>query len=199
MGEPCPSFEGGYMFTTIHGPEDPEDYCWEVTLNDGQELQQVNDREVVVMSKSGAAAWVIVAAPAHDAEGASVPTTIAVIGEKEVTLTVHHRAGNPAAGGAAFRYPISAGQGWENGFATVTVQMPPAEPPPAAPVTVLTCTVPNLVGKSPRASRRALRQANCAPGPVRGERRRGARVIRQYRPPGKILPAGSEVGVKLAR
>jgi hypothetical protein len=200
MGESCPPFEGGYMFTTIYGPEEPEDYCWEVTLNDGQELQQVDDQQIDVVSKTGAAAWTINAAPAHDAEGATVPTTIAVTGEAEFTLTVHHRAGNPAAGGAPFLYPINSGKGWEGGFATVTVQMPPPELPPEPPVaTPLSCTVPSLVDKSLKVSRKALRRAHCALGPVRGERSRGAKVVRQYRPAGKTLPAGTPVGVKLGR
>jgi hypothetical protein len=198
--EPCPPFDGGMSFQSIQGPEDPEDYCWEVTLDEGQELQQVSDQEIDVVSKTGAAAWVINAAPAHDANGATVPTTIALTGDAEFTLTVHHRAGNPATGGAPFQYPISEGKGWEGGFVTVIMQMPPAELPAAPPAaTIPSCTVPSLVSKSLRASRRALRRAGCRLGPVRGQGGRGAKVVRQYRPPGKTLPAGTAVGVRLGR
>lgn len=198
--EPCPQFNGGYMFTDIQGPEDPEDYCWEVTLNPGQKLQQVDDQEIDVISKTGAAAWVIDASPARDAEGASVPTTVLLTGETEFTLTVHHRAGNPAASGAPFRYPITTGESYKTGPATVVAQLTEEEPPPDPPAaTTPTCTVPTLLGKSWKASRKALQRANCTPGPVHGEHRRGARVVRQYQPAGKTLPAGTAVGVKLGR
>ena len=65
---------------------------------------------------------------AHDAVGKSVPTTLEVSPPNVVTLTVHHRAGNPAAGGAPFTYPIFEGSGWEGGFSTFEVTVPPSEP-----------------------------------------------------------------------
>ena len=40
----------------------------------------------------------------------------------------------PDAGNAPFEYPVIAGQGWEGGFQTAIVQMPPAEPLRAEPV-----------------------------------------------------------------
>ncbi|HWN73959.1 MAG TPA: hypothetical protein VNN15_09160 [Solirubrobacterales bacterium] len=43
-----------------------------------------------------------------------------------------------------------------------------------------------------------LLRAHCELGPVRGEYRRGAKVVKQYRQAGKTLPADTEVGVKLA-
>jgi hypothetical protein len=46
-------------------------------------------------------------------------------------------------------------------------------------------------------ARRALRQAHCTLGPVHGKRGRGAKVLEQYRRVGKLLPAGTAVGVKL--
>jgi len=182
-----PSYDGGQMFPTIKGSEDPEEYAWEVQLNAEQELEQVDDQLAVVKSKAGAVAWSIAAEPAHDAEGHAVPTTLVVTQPNVITLTVHHIGGG-------FRYPISAGAGWEGGFATVTVIMPPAEQSPPAP----TCTVPDLSGRSLRASRKMLNRAHCQLGPVRGERSRGARVVRQYRSAGRSLPAGAKVGVKLA-
>jgi hypothetical protein len=196
-------------FAAIHGPEDADDYCWEVQLAEGQELRQIDDQHAAVFyTEPEHQAFGIEAAAAHDAEGTAVPTTITVSGENLITLTVHHRAGNPAAGGAPFQYPVIAGVGWEGGFQTELVQGPPAEtelrkPPPATAAPVETpapqCQVPSLDGRSLRAARRALRRAGCALGPIRGERARGARVVRQYRQVGKVLPAETEVGVKLAR
>lgn len=182
------------MFPVIHGPEDPEEYIWEVQLHEGQTLELVDDQTAVVRWENGTVAFVIEAEPAHDATGATVPTTLAVTDPNLITLTVHHLAGNPAAGGSAFAYPISAGKGWEGGFATVRVEMPPAESPTVnAPV----CLVPSLAGKSLKASRRLLRKSHCKLGPVHGERGKGAKVAKQYRKPGRSLPAGTEVGVKL--
>lgn len=190
---------GAQWFPQIKGPEDPEDYCFEVQLNEGQTLEQIDDRHVAVKSKTGAVAWEISAAPAHDATGVEVPTTIAVSGENLVTLTVHHRAGNPATGGTPFVYPISNGAGWEGGFVTVEVQMPSATEQTAAPQSPAPqCDVPALQGRTLKAARRALEHADCRLGPVHGRHRRGARVVKQYRRYGAVLPAGSEVGVKLA-
>lgn len=104
---------------------------------------------------------------------AAVPTSIAVTGESDFTVTVHHREGNPAAGGAPFDYPISPGVGWEGGFQTTIVTMPPGESPPPAPTTPA-CKVPNLVGSTLPASRRKLKRAHCKLGPVHGRRSKGA-------------------------
>lgn len=203
--EPCHEYNGVMSFPTIHGPEDPEDYCWEVQLFEGQELVEIDNRHAAVYYESGHIAFEIVAAPASDAEGATVPTTIAVTLPNLITLTVHHRAGNPAAGGAPFHYPVDYGAGWEGGFHTVQIPGPPDEAelrgvPAAAPeeASVPPCEVPNLRGRSLRAVRSALRGAHCELGPVRGDHRRGAKVVKQYRPAGKTLPAYTEVGVKLA-
>jgi hypothetical protein len=186
-------------FPDIHGTEDPEDYCWEVKLGEEEELRQIDDTHAGVFWEDGTRAMLITAALAHDADGAEVPTTLSVAQPNLVTLTVHHRAGNPAAGGAAFDYPITQGKGWEGGFQTATVNMPPpteqeTNPPIAPPAP--TCEVPSLQGRTLRAAKRALRRGGCALGPVRSH---GAKVIKQYRPAGKVLSAGTEVGVKLGR
>jgi len=181
-----PAYEG-QTFPVIHGAADPEEYGWEVQLNPEQELEQVDDQLAVVKSKGGAVAWSIHAEPAHDAEGATVPTTLAVTQPNIVTLTVHHVD-------AGFRYPISAGPGWEGGFATVTVTMPPAALSPPAP----TCTVPDLSGRTLRASRKLLHRAHCKLGLVRGERSRAAHVVQQYRLAGKSLPVWTAVDVKVS-
>jgi hypothetical protein len=202
--EPCPEYDGAMTFPAIHGPEDPEDYCWEVHLYEGQELVEIDNRHAAVYYESGRLAFEIEAEAAHDAEGTTVPTTLAVSGGNIITLTVHHRTGNPAAGGAPFDYPILAGEGWEGGSQSVEIKGPPDESElrtPAAPlveaVPASPCEVPSLRGRSLKGARRALLRAHCELGPIRGDRHRGARVVKQYRQAGKALPAGTEVGVKL--
>lgn len=184
--------EGGMIFPAIQSPADPEEYSWEVTLEEGQELRDVDDQHAAVyFVEAELMAFTIDAVSAHDAEGATVPTTLAVTQPNIVTLTVHHRAGNPAAGGAPFDYPIVEGSGWEGGFHTSEAHVISGDPSPP------TCTVPHLHGLSLRAVRRQLRLADCALGPVHGRRVHGAKVLRQYRPAGKSLPAGTRVGIKL--
>jgi hypothetical protein len=192
--QPLSPYEGG-GFPNIEGPEGSEEFAWEVNLGEEQELRSIDDRHIGVFYSTGHESFSITATEAHDAEGATVPTTIAITGESAVTLTVHHRAGNPAAGGAPFHYPVIAGAGWEGGFQTIHVSMPPTEQAPAPPQ----CTVPDLGGRTLRAARKMLNRSHCELGPVRGERSRGARVVRQYRAAGKSLPAGTEVGVKVLR
>lgn len=162
-----------------------------------QELRQVDDREagVYYTDPGETRALAIKATAAHDAIGTAVPTTIAVTQPNIITLTVHHRDGNPAAGGTPFTYPIIAGEGWEGGFQTYWVVMPPGELPQATPADH--CIVPDLGGRTLRASRKMLRRSHCKLGEVRGERSRGARVVRQFRPAGKSLPFGTEVGLKI--
>ncbi len=205
--EPCPPFDGAMTFPNIHGPEDPQDYCWEVQLYEGQELRQISPTEAKVFYESGHEAFGIKATPAADAIGTTVPTTLTVTEPNLITLTVHHRAGNPDAGGAAFVYPVINGAGWEGGFQTVEIKGPPDEselkpkplPSPLEEASIPTCKVPILQGRTLEASRRALLLAGCHLGPVRGHRHPGAKVVKQYRPAFKTLPAGTEVGVKLAR
>lgn len=192
----CPPYEG-VQFHEIQSAADPEDFCWEVQLEEEQELRPIDQQHVGVYStgETEYLAGEIAAEPAHDAEGASVPTSIAVTGERDITVSVHHREGNPAAGGAPFDYPISPGVGWEGGFQTVVTTMPPGESPPSVPMTA--CKVPNLVGRSLPAARKKLKRANCRLGPIHGKRSRSARVVKQFRKPGASLPAGAKVAVKL--
>lgn len=184
----APVYAGGQMFPVIEGPDEPESYEWEVQLDPEQVLEPVDDQLAVVKSKTGALAFQIQAEPAHDADGKAVPTTLSVTDPNIVTLTVHHVGGG-------FRYPISPGEAYETGFATVTVIMPPGDQPPPEP----TCVVPDLSGRSLRASRKILHAAHCRLGTVRGERRREVHVVTQYRPVGKVLPAWARIDVKALR
>jgi hypothetical protein len=207
--EPCPPFDGGMSFPNIQSSADPEDYCWEVHLFEGQELRQVDETEAAVFYESGHQAFTIEAMEAHDAIGTTVPTSLTVTEPNLITLTVHHRAGNPAAAGAPFDYPVVQGAGWEGGLQPVEIKGPPdeaelkqmhkpADPPVEEPPTPA-CEVPVLQGRMLKAARRALLRAGCSLGPIRGERHRGARIVKQYRPAYKTLPAGTAVGVKLER
>jgi hypothetical protein len=200
----------------------PEAYSWRVDLSARQELRQVSPTEVQVVYIDGTEAFVITAEKARDADGARVPTTLEMTGEDEITLTVHHRAGNPAAGGAPFDYPITAGEGWEGGpFQTVIVKGPPdetelrekserermereiieaspaaqVEPPPA-----VTCKVPLLRGYSLRGAKNRLRVAHCGIGAIHlaaGATAGKGKVVRQFHPAGTELEAGAPVAVKL--
>lgn len=140
-------------------------------------------------------AFAIEATLAHDAEGSNVPTTLAVSGVDVITLTVHHRTGNPLTGGTPFVYPIIAGAGWEGGLQTHIVQMPPGEFPPQK-----ACVVPRLKGKKLKAAKNLLRAANCAIGSLRKLNEattKTGRVVRQSPAPGTQLADGAVVQVTL--
>jgi hypothetical protein len=213
----------GVMFPEIHGLESPERYPLLVDLARRQELRQVSPTEVQVFYTDGTEAFVVTAEKARDAEGARVPTTLEMTGEDEITLTVHHRAGNPAAGGAPFDYPITAGEGWEDSgsFQTVIIKGPPDETelremserermekelieasPPAQvePPPVVTCRVPTLRGYSLRGAKNRLRAAHCGIGAVHlavGATAGKAKVVKQFHTAGTELAAGAPVAVKL--
>lgn len=196
-GEPTPKpplYDGGLQFSMIHGPTDPEDYSRRVQLGPEQELVQVDDRTADVLHPSGHRAWRVGVSEAHDANGATVPMTLAVVDTDVVIFTVHHKAGNPAAAGAPFDYPISGGPGWEGGFSTVTVIMPPGE---TGPVAEPRCVVPRLASRSLAATKVRLKDAGCRLGKVLGQRSRSARVVKQFRSPGTVLASGAKVAVKL--
>jgi len=186
VADPIPAYDGAMSFHSIEGPDGPEEFSWEVALDEDQELRLIDDRHAAVY-------WIepeqlnltIAAVAAHDAEGKAVPTTLAVTQPDVITLTVHHRS-------APFLYPVIAGDGWEGGFQIHHVQGPPAEVSPPEP----TCTVPDLSGRTLRASRKLLHRAGCKLGRVRGERNREGRVVKQYRLAGKSLPVWTAVDVK---
>jgi hypothetical protein len=120
-----------------------------------------------------------------------------------VTLVVHYRTGNPAAGGAPFAFPIMGGTGWEGGFWTSSIELtdhdPPATEPPAA-MPAPPCTVPSLHGLNLHAAEARLRAADCAIGQVRlahGATRAKSKVVKQFHPAGTQLAAGAPVAVKL--
>jgi hypothetical protein len=197
-----PVYDGTQAFPTIYGPTEPEEFSWEVTLGEEQELRQVDEQEIGVYYPEGQRAFPIQAGPAHDADGATVPTTIQVTGENTFTLTVHHREGNPVAGGAPFVYPIVAGPGWERGFVptvTTIIEMPPGEKE-VSEGEEKRCRVPALGGATVAGARRRLLHANCRLGAVTksgGVTRKTGRVVHQTEPAGSSLAQDARVGIKL--
>jgi hypothetical protein len=190
-----PPFEGLMSFPTIHGPEDPEEFSWKVTVFEDQELVLIDDQHAVVYYKDSGdpplAAFHVFAEPARDATGSAVPTSIALSGGDVVTLTVHHRGGNPVKAGAPFIYPITPGSSFKVGDSSATLLIPPSAPAPSQ------CIVPMLVGKSLKVVRLKLANAGCKLGKVRGKRSNTAKVVRQHREPGIVLRDGAHVAVKL--
>lgn len=183
--EPVPMYNGLMSFGVLHGPDDPDEFSWEVKLGEEEELKEVDERHAGVYGEDGTLAMQIEAVAAHDADGTTVPTTLAVIQPNIIVLTVHHRDGS-------FVYPVTEGPGWEGGFHTEIVQAPPGELPPSPPA----CVVPDLTGRSLRASRKLLHLSHCRLGAVRGEQRRAAHVVKQYRRYGRSLPLWTKVDVK---
>jgi hypothetical protein len=193
--------DGGMVLPAITGPGAPQEYPFRVDLGEEQKLTQVSETEALVEYPGGEKAFSIRAEDAHDAEGATVPTSLWVSGRDVVTWVVHYRAGNPAAGGAPFLYPITAGSGWPGGFRTIVVPMtnPLGEPVVTEPAKT-PCTVPALRGLGLRGAKARLRAAHCAIGQVRlakGATAAKGKVVKQFRAAGAELAAGAPVAVKL--
>jgi hypothetical protein len=117
-----PLYDGAMTFAVIRDSQAPDSFSWEVSLEEDQELKLVDPKTVQVHYSTGPIAFAIIAAPAHDAVGTAVPTRLSVAGNV-ITLTVEHKAGS-------FTYPVVGGAGWEGGFQTYEVVMPPPEADP---------------------------------------------------------------------
>lgn len=205
-----PVSEGGLGFGTITGPTAPEEYPLQYEhLSPELKMRQVSDQLIVVeYVEYGVQSFSIEAVAAHDASGATVPTSIH-LSEDEVgpviTLIVSHRAGNLAAGGAPFDYPILAGEGWEGGFyahgvemnGPLTVAVEPSAPALAPPTP---CVVPALHDLSLKAAKARIRAAHCEVGTIRlaaGATAGKGKVVKQFHPAGTELATGAPVAVKL--
>jgi PASTA domain len=214
-----PEFTGLTTFGPIEGPSDPEEFSWEVTLGKDQSLKSIDSRKAEVVYGDGTTAYAIQAEEASDAVGSTVPTSLSVSDGDVITLIVHHHAGNPAAGGAPFVYPIVAGPGWEGGFHTEVVAGPKdqqelkeeqeriarerqealereweRERAPSG------CLVPKLKGRSLKASKRLLEDAECLIGGVRklkGATGKTGKVVGQSPKPGTQLAPWATVKVTL--
>lgn len=216
LGEPPPPYDGLLAFPAIHGPSDPEEYSWTVELQSEQELDLIDEQHAAIFFEDLAQpAAVIPAPPAHDANGATAPTSLAISEGDVVTLTVHHRAGNVAAGGAPFAYPISWGMGWGGGFHTVITVGPKDEAELREERERIErerfaiglpgskrCFVPKLDGMTLKRSKQRLKDSGCEIGKVtklKGATARTGRTVRQSPEPGRELKAGAAVNVTLAR
>jgi hypothetical protein len=118
-----PLYDGAMTFTTIRDATAPEQYSWKVRLSEDQEVKLLDSTHAAVYYSEGHPAFAINAVPAHDAIGSTVQTTLSVSEGKYITLTVNHHASSPA--GGSFIYPVVAGAGWEGGFQTYQIAMPP--------------------------------------------------------------------------
>jgi len=125
-----PIYTGAMSFQTIRDSSAPTQYSWEVRLAEDQTLKQIDSQFAQVYTEETHPTFGIRVTAAHDAIGTSVPTSLAVTNGKIITLTVHHR---PDIGQPGFVYPVIAGAGWEGGFQTFHVEMPPPELPPESP------------------------------------------------------------------
>ena len=207
-------YDGLMSFPQIGGPSDPEEFSWEVKLGKGQRLRSIDSQHArVEYAEDGTVSSFIQAEPAHDAEGSTVPTSLSVSGEDVITLIVHHREGNPSAGGAPFVYPVDSGPPPGRGGESVVVSGPrdeaesgedrgggPAAEPEAVDGAASGCVVPRLTGRTLRASKRRLRKAGCRVGRVRrrgGVTFRTGRVVRQRPRPGAVLAQGRTVRLTL--
>lgn len=112
-----PLYDGALTFKALRDTSAPETFSWQVGLGEGQVMQSIDSRHVMVYYGSGHEAFSIVAEPAHDAVGTEVPTTLDVSSSNEITLTVHHHV-------SQFVYPILAGAGWQGGFTSVEIEGP---------------------------------------------------------------------------
>ena len=198
-----PPYDGDMTFAAIHDPSDPEEYSWEVQLSEGQGLEQIDEQTAEVYYQEGHLPMLaITAGPAHDAAGTAVPTSLGVSAGNIITLTVHHRAGNPAAGGAPFVYPVLGGPGWTGGFSTVIVTMPPREEFPATQREEVpeSCLVPKLKGRSLRAAKKRLEKSDCELGEVtrlKGVTTKAVKVVRQSPRPNAVLAPASNIDLTL--
>jgi sugar lactone lactonase YvrE len=120
-----PLFDGAQSFAAIRDSSGPTSFSWRVNLEVDQELTLLDPQHAAVYYEEGHPAFSITATPAHDAIGTAVPTTLSIAGNV-LTLNVNHHAGS-------FVYPVVGGAGWEGGFTTYQVVMPPPELPEEKP------------------------------------------------------------------
>jgi IPT/TIG domain/PASTA domain len=124
--------------------------------------------------------------------GAAPATAYTVDSEGRITATAPPHAAGPAA------ISVSTIAGTGTSSQAFTYDGPPAVvPPPSLPAT---CKVPRLKGKSLEASRRSSRAADCRLGKVtkrKGITAKSGKVKVQSPKPGRVVAAGTRVGVTL--
>jgi hypothetical protein len=199
-----PVSEGGLSIPVITGPTSPEEYPVQYEhLTSGVHFRQVTDRLIAVEYFGLGNAGKIEAVPAYAADGTAVATSVRLSENEKgyvVTMIVHHRAGNPAAGGAPYVYPIQGSAQEGGSFAGAVEVKPTPAAEPTAPAPSPSCKVPALHGLSLKAAKARLRAAHCTLGTVRFEApttARNGKVVKQFRAAGTQLPANAHVAVKL--
>lgn len=163
-----PVYDGAMTFQNLRDTAAPTDYSWVVQLDSDQSLKLLDPQHAQVYYEGGHAAFSITAIPAHDAIGTAVPTELTVEAGGVLTLRVLHHSAN-------FVYPVVAGAGWEGGFSTYQVVLPPAQPTePQEPVVVIESSSPPErisdqdagVEDFPASDRVALLDRRASGGPV---------------------------------
>lgn len=133
-----PIYNGALTFQSIREPTAPTEYSWVVDLAYDQYLEAIDSQHAQVFYDEGHLAFTITVVPAHDAVGTEVPTSLTVSEGNIITFHVQHQ-------GANFVYPVVSGAGWEGGFTTHSVEMPPSEQLPEASVVVESVSAPEPV------------------------------------------------------
>jgi len=131
-----------------------------------------------VWSALGATSWTF--GDGATANGTSVTHTYAAAGIYHVTLTSADVLGNTTSTSP-----------------TITIAPAPTAMQPPAPTKSATCVVPRLTDKKVKAAKKALQKADCKLGKLTGKKSKSAKVTKQSPKPGKVLPPGSKVNVKL--
>jgi hypothetical protein len=125
--ESPPTYNGDMSFR-IDEASGPEEFTWRIEVGPRQTLEEISDQQALVLNQGGFTAVEIDAEKAHDVDGTSVPTSLRVTQPDQITLTVHHREGDPENGGAPFAYPILSGPGFEFGYRAAEILLPPSPP-----------------------------------------------------------------------
>jgi len=112
-----PLYEGVLTFANIRDTSGPEAFTWKVQLAEGMYLHAAGAQGIEARYANGHPAFTIVAEPASDAVGTTVPTDLTVDSADELTLHVHHRSGS-------YVYPVVAGAGWQGGYFSEEVHGP---------------------------------------------------------------------------
>jgi streptogramin lyase len=112
-----PLYEGVLTFANIRDKSSPEAFTWKVQLAEGMYLHAAGAQGIEARYANGHPAFTIVAEPASDAVGTTVPTDLTVDSTDELTLHVHHRS-------SSYVYPVVAGAGWQGGYFSEEVHGP---------------------------------------------------------------------------
>jgi hypothetical protein len=116
-----PVYDGTLSFQSIRDAVAPEDYSWQVSLDDGQTLKAIDGSSAGIYFEDGTLAMLINSHPAHAADGKAIDTSLSVAAPNVVTLNVHHRISGVV-------YPVVAGAAWEVGYVAVVDLNPKTEP-----------------------------------------------------------------------